>query len=86
MIAAYAYSMLGAMESSFSSMAFSNASSVWCCGPALMYVSVEPVHTITPRVAPLAAITLRMSARICSARSRLFLPVLTFVAPLMRVT
>ncbi len=77
MRAAYAYSMLGAMASSFSSSAFSNASSDWWTGPALMNTSVEPHHTITSRSHPFSALKRRMSSRSASAHSRLLVPGLT---------
>ena len=79
MMAAYAYSMLGAMLSSFSCIAFSNEANVSCARPGRIKISVEPHHTITRRSAPLSVLKRRMSSRICSASSRLFLPLFTFV-------
>ena len=86
MMQAHAYSIAGAMASSFASIARSNCSMVACCGPGLMKVSVEAHQTATTRSHPFFALKSRMSWRSCSARSRLVLPVLTLVVFVRRVT
>jgi len=85
MIEAHAYNIAGEIASSLRSIAFSNCSSVACCDPALMYVSVDAHQTITSRSSLCFALKSRTSCRSCSARSRFVLPFFTFV-PLMRVT
>ena len=83
--AAQAYNCDGAIAGSFASIPCSNASIDWCTAVGVMNTSVEAHHTITQRDAPDFCLKSRMSWRSCSARSRLFLPVLTFF-PSSRLT
>ena len=77
--------MLDGIDGSFASSAFSNAATDWCAGDSVRKISVLPHQTSTSRSSLLSALNLRMSAISCSARSRLFLPFLTF-GPSSRLT
>ncbi len=67
------------MASSFASIAVSKASIVWCTSVSSMKISVLAAQIMTSLSAPDDALNLRMSSRIASASSRLFLPCFTFV-------
>ena len=67
------------MASWLSFIARSKSFSVRCTVCCSRKTSVEPHHTITVRLAPDFFLKVRMSSRICSARSSLFLPFLTCV-------
>ena len=58
LIAAYAYTMLDGIVSSFASSAASNASIVACAGASVRYTSVLPHHTMTSRSRPFSALNL----------------------------
>ena len=77
--------MLDGMAGSFCSSARSKLSIEACAGDSVMKTSVLPHQTMTMRSSWLSDLKRRMSAITCSARSRLFLPFLTF-GPSSRLT
>ena len=77
--------MLDAISSAFDSIACSNAAIDSCAALGVMKISVLPHQIITNLSSLCASWKARMSARTCSAISRLLAPVLTFV-PISRLT
>ncbi len=66
------------MAGSFVSIAFSNASTVWCASVGFRYTSVDAHQTMTIRSQPCSLPKRRMSSRSCSASSIWLRPFFTF--------
>ena len=77
--------MLEGISSALASIAASNVALDPCAAPGVMKISVLPHQIITNRSRWCASLKVRISARTCSASSRLLAPVLTLV-PIKRLT